>query len=896
MKRVLRVLLIVLLLMSNSMTVFAGSGGSGTGGSGGGTGSGTVINPPSRFKTGYVYYIVDGSGNIVAEPEARVSGSERPDSGHIMGLETRFGSRIVPSIEGSMTTCSTWWNCQPFGANGQGYGGVIKQWLISPTSEGGYNCIDFITSRWGQAMADTFMERDDLILCVEPFMFSSLYNGSDYVADLCATSIGWVKARQAIGAPLWSSNSTYPVGNLPNSMAFDIPVLGVPAPTNLVGTHPYELILAEGYGIVSCWSSEVGKKPEEPSPHSTSNADSIKSNELNFIYADFGGKRSGATIDVPMIDMNDFREHVGEPEDRIDDYEVIESKSGDLWNFRGNSVLYYRPASGLWKYSPEAKLFGKDEQTYPQYAYNISRMLWNDDLKICNYKSSVAGSRTEPKVIDGGTNELISYADSILGIKSADKGIQTSVSAGVDIDATYGVSKADSYSFYGTTTEYWQEEVEIESDDDDSTEVTEGIVETPETEWVEREATINSDTYSYSVTHYVDKYKAPARDDVVADTTNIGRHIQEAVGSSYPRVGFTGVGASILKVNPEVEMVMYVHESEYTSFSSTPSPTRIVMMGEYLRKCRPPVIMYYQTTIPSGNMQGKSYVDTALDGTKAFEWSERWGRNTDGTTYQVAAQGSGFSSYTTNHPVINCVTIGLDVQESVGGQNVKQDWSNNYSPLGIHNSFVSNLNANLDVEVILSRFNERGHKFGEDFYMSFDEEESSVVPLDGASFDIIVANGAIVNEEECIAFVKQCCSGITEADARTLWEQSGIASNVEEMFLSNSEANSSGNWYQEDSMCLRLACYKSAIHRGELIFSDKNDYGSSTKQSELTSAINDTAGVQVRFFYNLMHDEETINIEGFDYNVGDVKYLIKDTEILGARYLISNATTADWRR
>ena len=52
--------------MLMTIPVSAGAGGSGEGGGGQGIGGDETINPPSWKKTGFIYYIIDEGGNIVA--------------------------------------------------------------------------------------------------------------------------------------------------------------------------------------------------------------------------------------------------------------------------------------------------------------------------------------------------------------------------------------------------------------------------------------------------------------------------------------------------------------------------------------------------------------------------------------------------------------------------------------------------------------------------------------------------------------------------------------------------------------------------------------------------------------------------------------------------------------
>jgi len=93
---------------------------------------------------------------------------------------------------------------------------------------------------------------------------------------------------------------------------------------------------------------------------------------------------------------------------------------------------------------------------------------------------------------------------------------------------------------------------------------------------------------------------------------------------------------------------------------------------------------------------------------------------------------------------------------------------------------------------------------------------------------------------------------------------------------------------------LAITINQSAVVVGNVIFDDKQDYGASTDQSEKDLTTVGRNGVQARFYFTLKYINPSISADGYVFDLSDKMYLIKEDEIQGARFLISNATTSDW--
>ena len=903
-KYVVLVLLAVLTLSAGAF-VFADTGGSGTGGTGGGTGHGTVTNPPSYRKSGFVFYIVDGSGNIVAEPKAAVSFDKYPDSTYVNYIDTRFGNRVAVRWEGSIQSCPAWNGLAPFNSNSSGNGGAIKNHLISSGANGKPEAGNFINYYWGSEVEQSFIDHDDYYLIIEPFIWTSLYKSNTYLGNVIGTATGWVTAREENGCPESSSNSTYTLNNLPNSMAFDIPVLGVPAPSNLSNKHSYADIKNYGYGIISVWSSELD--PDIPhEPVSYENADAIKSNELNYIYKNFSGSRSGSKegFSISKIDIASYAEHSEDTDWYIDDYTVSDDKSGDLWNFKGNSVLFYRPANcsgAVWAESTATKSFSYDTISQPQYSYNISRALWGDNLVLCNYYGATGNNSYNFQTYRD-------YAREQLGLETGNTGSVTGVSAGTNVDATYGVSKQDDYSFKGSTTEYWKENEQVGTDDKGTDDTSD---DEPIYDLVLKSASVESDEISYSVTHYVDKYKT--YDTGVVSSGNVGEnpYTKRLAETGIPvvKAGFTIQSSDIISVYPEVAMKMY-YTSETTTFYDGVNPLDVYVMGEYARKCYVPILDTYTVTFTSGMCPtGASIVTPATTGTNAYDLVQTWESKTGHVQdyMQVIYQGGTFEVGTTNNPKIVATTYVLDVQDETNGENLKSAWGNSFDGKQYNQDFAQAIADNTEMNVKGRYYNISGCAVKEyDFKDAFDvsgytteqNTQGKIVKfVNEIDIDIEYKDGVITNKNDIISAIKTY-SAVDDETALAAYNSWGIEQVLDDMFVSSTDAdnNSKDKFYDEESHSLCVKVYQTNVMFGNILLDDKVDFNTGASQDAYDISQNGKMGVQARFYLDLYFTSDYLEFDGYSFDVTDKHYLIHDDEIEGARFIISNVTTNDMIR
>ena len=930
-KYLLAVLATFILLLSISITVFAdGATGSVTGGGsgkGGGTGGGstmTVQNGCSYKKTGFIFYIVDQNGNVVKSPIARRTYSNIGCSGsHIRCLDTRFAGSVSDIDNESMQNSAYWWNMPPFDENGNGNGGLIKDWCLQKTSDTSINVLIFIMNTWDMQTAVDFVAYDQYLI-IEPFMWSGIYNGSSYEGDIVGTAIGWVNARDGFGLSASSGYETrYSMGGLPNSMAFSIPVLGVSAPANIYGKHSYDEIKSQGYGVIAVWAKELKEEnPQPPSITVTNTSDYLRANELNYVFADIkedsSAMREADTYDDAKFGINAELESVWKKHVTADDrnqaikdgkWYIEETITSDIVNKLGlSNGLFYRSAAGKYFRPSDAvglKTVNKGSgMQYAGYGYNLTRTVFDDNMVISSFSSR------------GDNQSMKSYVKDTLKFDVGHDGVKSNIVMNDNTEGQTSDTAQDKYSFVGKVTEYYEHNDKIhhpaEYEDEYGIDVNGkySVVgqkkvkdEWDEPNWNSYTADHTTDTKQHDVTHGLYKY-TPYNITTVPNASAGNRLLATGhIGQAYSKVSFATQQSGVLKIYPEVKYEMWYMGG--TETWSTPQKKNIYVMGEKQRSCKPAIIHGYNVYIQGGQMRGQTIVDSPLTGTLANDFSNSW--SADGSfqsEYEVCTQGSGFETATTNAPKIDFASFGLDLNESsINGFTPKGTWES-ASPLDSHMGFVFAVLGNVDSEVKMRRYNQSNQPQGQEYDMSFDISDNIISSTTKQQIKIVFENGAVTTGKTEVINAIASAYGVSTSEATTIWNNSGIENQLREMMETSASANNNSgnvvetpdNWYDETSECLTITVCKTTVTFGKILLSDKHDYGSSTSQSETNITSVGNGGYQCRYFYSLKFTSDSINVDGFNLDVSGTKYLIHDNEIKGARFLVSNSTTSNMRK
>lgn len=907
MKKLLRyiVLILTMILMSSTLVFAEGACGSGEEGFGGGTGSGSIINGSSYKKSGIITYLIDENGNIVSDVKSMVCFNKYPDDSHYMYLKTRYDNVVLDRITNGSLQDS------PFdflkngvlNSNTSGNGKKIKNALISKSGENSYYATDFIDYYWGASMKEKFLD-EKLFLILEEFSWQGLYNQSTYLGDACCSSIGWISMREQYQCPEWSNGSTYILLNFPESMFYDVSVVGVPAATATGSRHTYDEIKTYGYGIIAVWAEDMGKTETEEVVNV--NSDAILSNELNYIYKNFSGTRSGIKdgFEISKINMKSIAKHKSGYQWSMDNYTVSETISGDLWGFKGANALFYRTANcsdnAVWKTKSATKSFDDDAVAQPQYAFNISRALWGDNLVLCNYLG-----KTSNTYVSSTSAKYKNFAIDKLGFTWGNKSTANGVSAGANIDGTIEITKSDTYTFKGSTTERWKNWEQTGSHKETDENGEEKTV--PDYGYVNKTASLESAEISYTVTHYLDKYKPYNYSTIeygnagdIAFLDRLGINSNNNINLPAVKVGFVTQSSEDLIVYPEVAMKMYYTAETDTLDGNTGEieEVDVYVMGEYARQTKSPILHTYTASFSSGiSAKGTCIVTPNSVGTRVFDLAERWEDATGDIQDNmfVINQGGNFVVATENNPKVTVVTYALDVSSSVDGENLKSDWGNSFDAKSYHNQAVQTIANDLDFKVTGRYYKiDRSIVKEYDFTQNVDMQDLEVALLDEETIDIVYKDGVIENKDDIIAKIKSY-SGLDSDDAIDVYNSWGLDEILDAMFVSSTDPdnNSRNKFYDEESHALCIKVYRSKIVYPQFMFEDKVDFGDSLSQDAYDITKNGTTGVQARFYFDMFFKSDSLDFNGYTFNMTDKKYLMKDAEIIGTRFVISNMTSID---
>lgn len=920
MKRFFKTLLLVLVIsLSIGVLVFAGEAGNGDDTSEGKVDPHSSVSGYSKYRSGYLIYITDAAGTPVSSVRLVPFSGLPASSVNKQGLRTRVtGDLYTDFYDGTIATATNGgYNKPPLDVTtGATFGASFKNWLITKDATGVANVFTLINNLFGSSYSTSFKD-EDYYLCIEAVAWVGIKSSAN--PTMVA---GTTKTLNEIFS---AAGSTYLANTrqcrLPHAGYLVEAWAGCSVPTIHEGKkESIEDLTADcnGYGIIMVTSSEIEPTTQEPEPPAQVDSDDyIKANELNFIFSDFipsttAGRSSEHYSSVNdgknKVDMNNTANwYVVDTEGiyrncrlKDDKWFVSESISSDIVNFYGKgNALFYRSTAGSWKKPTEAKEFGTSSSyQYPGYGYLISRPLWGDDLVVCDYRGN------------GKTYE--SYITNILKYQLGHNGGLTGVSAGTNIESKISTKKSDSYTFQGNAVEEYEYNDKIHHDAvyENQLNSATGQYEPvcvqeayDEDNWVSKTADITqkspASSISYSVSHALYKYVpydiGVVPNDFAGEATYVGGHIANATTKAV----FVSQFNETLSMYPEVKYSMYVQEQKEEW--AEPSKVDVYCMGEKERSCLPASMHGYRVYFSQGgHLSGKTIVDVPLTGTDAYEFKTKFGDKSQ-EIMPVSAQGSGFETVSTNFGIIDVTSFTLDLYDGdINGFNPHETWTTG-NPQDSHDTFTNAILNNIDAEIQMKRYTSvLSEPFGKTYDMSFDYTKN-ISGTTKKQIRIEYANGRITKGKAEVLSEIASAYGVTIEEAENIFNNWGLEVQLDRMLESSKDANNSSGvsgvtsnrWYDESSVCFAITVCNSKITIGNIIFSDKNDYGSSTSQNEYDLSSVGKNGVQARFYFTLKFIDTSLSVDGFDFDISNKMTLVDNDEIKGARFLISDATTHD---
>lgn len=1026
MKKLLRLLLLILTLSTLSVSsVFADElkdNGSST--NTGDTGSAKGKTTYTYARSGFILYIVDQSGNLKTDgvlirsglPNDEATSGWKYNGQNIMmnGIVSRIGG--MSYADGSIKeetgyNASSFWDLPPFTSGGSANGTAIKNWLVAPGRDASfeYNAVEVITRlfEYNDAQMSEFYTNND-ILVVEPYLWSGMYIGDNYLGLMAGTAYGWAK--------VWEPGHTGAGGafqKLPKSAYLVESWAGVQAPTVIPSDQVSKAFMLDyGFGMLMVSGKSLDKavthtwdysKTNTPSPAPNPNkpgytknivkvyrtvdtttgtvtwdgafytpgagstiviedepdykvvdwqtsvplcpttspdatypqvtdnsthtqtgtttgtvelsdsettlyvllersntptagggssisdeTDVIRANELNYIFANFSGSRTGskAGFDVKSIRWYDHWIYMGY-NGWYDGSNVTinESISGDVTNFNGAKSYLQNAIYTLWNKFSVSKVFPTSSVITPQYSYISSRGMWQDNLVLSNYRNK--------KELGTAYTGYKTWISEYLKLNEGDKGTVTPLTAGNGVEGTIG-GKSDSYTFSGVDTEYYeyncgscQSSSSYSDENGESTEY-----------WCpghEGSNTYGWDT-TYNVAHSVEKYKAPTSS--VIGNSKSGQTAYKSTSTVagenvYMKQAFASQASSQMNVYPEVEMKFWMNQGTDGIYNN-PLSQKIYVMGERVRSANPAMLHGYTAGYSgAGNKpRGITTLPSASTGTNASNAANNFG---DDSINGVTAQGTTFETATTNNPVVVLYSFALDVKDSVEGIPVRNDWSNaGYNPANAHNEYVEGVKNGVVAEVYMKNFDKGGTAVSDWYKMQTDISNISVSTTETDTIDIIYKAGQIMNKQDILNKIISAYS-VSTSDANTIFDGWGLESQLDAMFTSKTDSgnNSSNKWYDEESITMCIRYYRTALTFGKMMFDDKMDYNL-LSQTSTNRLKNGTEAIEARFFLKLKFDVPTLSVDGVSIATSNSN--LRFDEIDGTRFLVANLTTTSGKK
>ena len=984
---------VLMMVLALSTAVFADTTGNGAGGGGGGTGASGTGTGNSYTNTGYLLYLTDENGNHVSDVKFVTSYTSVPSADAVRLLSTRIGDGSVQEV----SRTDILWGMSPFDKNGVGKGGAIKNWLLTKENDQ-YNVVKTIEYYFSPELAEQFSQATadkPVYLIVEAVSWHNIYQGAIKLSgQIVATAPNMAEFNRLLGNSPDFICGRYDNINLPTSLMFEQPWLGVTVPTDQSASVRLnnEQIISEGYGLIAARSGEIqngdsthtwdyskgstpATAPEPPAKNltreivkvyktvsdtgnvtwdgafyrketsatitvedetlyqveewetsrvkvKTSNPDAdwdevrvgstktqsgadtstvilneeettlyvllvrrtdattvslqatndaIQSWELNFVFQNFSGSRTGNKegFAIDILNMYKNAQHKGEHAWSMDStFSVIQDIAGDLFSYKQGNVLLYNTLNGAYSKFLESKTFSTNADIAPQYAYNISRGLWGDNLVLSSWRGITAENAS-------ATVAYRNYAKNYLGIETGATTTPTSVSAGINIDNTVSAKKQDTYTFSGSATERW-EELKYDSNGDPYYE--------------SRSSNINLSS-TYLVDHFLNKYKVK----------NIGV-VSNPKAGQIAYTGTSGTGGAVLKqilasentetlsLYPEVEYIM--HYQNMNSDSISPQEEKVFALGEYLRQAKPALLSGYRFGVVGNAFSGSTTLPSASTGTNASRAAEKFG---DTSINGVTAQGTTFETAVTSMGYLDIYTYSLDIQDEVNGVSVNAIWGNeavSTAALAEHEAYAKALANSIEPHLYMQGYSDKTNisATGPMYELAVNISNTKITsPEVIQTINLVYKDGKIVNKQDIVDSIKVNYA-LSDNQALQTYNNWGIEQQLDAMLVSSSDADnrSTGQWYDEETITLCIKVYYSRVKMGQIMADDKIDYNTIGMNASNRMA-NGNAVIQMRFFVSFSFEQPSVEFSGNTFELPE--WCCYQAEVSGTKFLVANLTT-----
>ena len=376
-----------------------------------------------------------------------------------------------------------------------------------------------------------------------------------------------------------------------------------------------------------------------------------------------------------------------------------------------------------------------------------------------------------------------------------------------------------------------------------------------------------------------------------------------AIAGSKGYQTFVGAGEApdTLTVVPEVQMTL-----NYTSNGWSVVPVDVYVMGELERKMHPAMIQGYRLANAT-LIDGWTSLASPETGDSATEAFDTVGVRDDSLIAGVTQLGTAFDVAETTAPIIQVVTMAVDVSSNVEGYDLKSTWGNSgWNPEVQHNNYLSQFLADdaITQELYIQYYKNDSTSTGLlSDYVQLVATGSGVrqSPTAVSEVPVYFKDGSVTNKVDVINAIKDAY-GVNDADANTIYNNWGfdtpVGPNVSQLnavFESSTDGNNpsrddnGAKWYDEETIALVIKTYKTNITLFQASAEDKVDYNT------LKSAASKNA-IEGRVFVRIKMDDALTQFQaGSVAQPYDAKCIYWG-ELPHARFIVSPENSSNMRK
>lgn len=594
--------------------------------------------------------------------------------------------------------------------------------------------------------------------------------------------------------------------------------------------------------------------------------DALPSNMLNMVVPSLLGTSSSKGSSGGANDLSALVPFIPQ----VKEYSIIEENGGDAISFFGNEGLFYNQTAGkFFEADVKNKDFKDATTSVPSYAYTVARTLFGDNVTPSSFRG-VTASGTDNAVLRTYITDTLKFkigsvpSPTVLDSKEGEESINVGV-------------RNDTYWFSATSAGEQLRQMFLFAGSVNATGV--------------KKYNTNME---YKLTHNLNKYTAPTLATATTATGGATSGVVASENSITYKCAVTDESASVLKLYPEVNMLMQ-YPSRGTESALILAGTQfkastvenLYVMGEKVRSFKPTSVRLLTTEEDGVNapFKGDLTSDTMAVSAEAKSL---------GNGNPVIYAGGNVNLKISNTMKTAVTSYSLDIADEVAGVKVRELFGNKgvFTPKTEHESYVADLTSKLGVDITLTTPETSYSKFKTSI------EKPVIGATDESNFIMEFKDGAFTDSsKKAVVDDIKATYKVTDAEALAIFVQSDFEGQVSKaLYTSKTVGNKSSKlWYDEETTTLVIKKFVSTITMGDIMLNDKLDIKSGPSQDAKSKELF-KSGSKAKWYISLALSDKVKLANGTDLDLGTYGTLWNKQYISNADFVISDATTSDMRK